>query len=156
MHGEFTRSNISLRDLARKNNVRYSYLAQISSKEKWFEQRDTIQSQAREAVAEEIVKQTDDQNSKLSKIVCKTGEQHMKRSLQTGDKLYTLFQAAVTAMSQGNMKEMRVAIDAWVTLDNQMRKIHNIEDNSEKPLVNINVLAALPPKGEMKRVAVDV
>ena len=80
----------------------------------------------------------------------------MKRSLQTGDKLYTLFQAAVTAMSQGNMKEMRVAIDAWVTLDNQMRKIHNIEDNSEKPLVNINVLAALPPKGEMKRVAVDV
>ena len=54
LHGEFTRSNISLRDLARKNNVRYSYLAQISSKEKWFEQRDTIQSQAREAVAEEI------------------------------------------------------------------------------------------------------
>jgi len=43
-----------------------------------------------------------------------------------------------------------------VTLDNQMRKIHNIEDNSEKPLVNINVLAALPPKSEMKRASVDV
>ena len=156
LHGEFTRSNISLRDLAKKHDVRYSYLAQISSKEKWFEQRDTIQSQAREAVAEEIAKQADDQNSQLSKIVCKDGEQHMKRSLQTGDKLYTLFQAAVTAMTQGNMREMRAAIDAWVTLDNQMRKIHNIEDNSEKPLVNINVLAALPPKSEMKRASVDV
>lgn len=156
LHGEFTRSNISLRDLAKKHDVRYSYLAQVSSKEKWFEQRDAIQSQAREAVAEEIAKQADDQNSQLSKIVCKDGEQHMKRSLQTGDKLYTLFQAAVTAMTQGNMREMRSAIDAWVTLDNQMRKIHNIEDKSEKPLVNISVLAALPPKSEMKRASVDV
>ena len=156
LHGEFTRSNISLRDLAKKHDVRYSYLAQVSSKEKWFEQRDAIQSQAREAVAEEIAKQADDQNSQLSKIVCKDGEQHMKRSLQTGDKLYTLFQAAVTAMTQGNMREMRAAIDAWVTLDNQMRKIHNIEDKSEKPLVNISVLAALPPKSEMKRASVDV
>ena len=156
LHGEFTRSNISLRDLAKKHDVRYSYLAQVSSKEKWFEQRDAIQSQAREAVAEEIAKQADDQNSQLSKIVCKDGEQHMKRSLQTGDKLYTLFQAAVTAMTQGNMREMRSAIDAWVTLDNQMRKIHNIEDKSEKPLVNISVLAALPPKREMQRASVDV
>ena len=156
LHGEFTRSNISLRDLAKKHDVRYSYLAQVSSKEKWFEQRDAIQSQAREAVAEEIAKQADDQNSQLSKIVCKDGEQHMKRSLQTGEKLYTLFQAAVTAMTQGNMREMRAAIDAWVTLDNQMRKIHNIEDKSEKPLVNISVLAALPPKSEMKRASVDV
>ena len=151
LHSEFTRSNISLRDLAKKHDVRYSYLAQKSSKEKWFEQRDAVQAQAREAVAEELVRQAEDQNSQLSKIVCKDGEQHMKRSVQTGDKLYTLFQAAVQAMTQGNMREMRSAIDAWVTLDNQMRKIHNIEDKSEKPLVNINVMAALTPKSELKK-----
>ena len=154
LHSEFTRSNISLRDLAKKHDVRYSYLAQKSSKEKWFEQRDAVQAQAREAVAEELVRQAEDQNSQLSKIVCKEGEQHMKRSVQTGDKLYTLFQAAVQAMTQGNMREMRSAIDAWVTLDNQMRKIHNIEDKSEKPLVNINVMAALPPKSELKKAEV--
>ena len=105
-------------------------------------------------MAEELAKQADDQNSQLAKIVCKDGEQHMARSMQTGDKLYTLFQAAVQAMTQGNMREMRSAIDAWVTLDNQMRKIHNIEDKAEKPLVNINVMAALPPKSELKKAEV--
>jgi len=157
LHGEFTRSSISLRDLAKKHKVSYPYLAQKSSKENWFEQRETINAQAREAVAEEIAKQADDQNSQLAKIVCKDGEQHMARSMQTGDKLYTLFQAAVQAMTQGNMREMRSAIDAWVTLDNQMRKIHNIEDKAEKPLININVMAALPPKSELKKAeSVDV
>lgn len=150
LHEEFTRSSISLRDLARKHDVRYSYLAQKSSTEKWFEGRDLIQRQAREAVAEELVKQADDQNSKIAQIVCKDGEAQMKRSLQTGDKLYVLFQAAVTAMTQGNMREMRQAIDSWVTLDNQMRKIHGIEDKTEKPLVNINVMAALPTRAEME------
>ena len=151
LHSEFTRSNISLRDLAKKHDVRYSYLAQKSSKEKWFEQRDAVQAQAREAVAEELVRQAEDQNSQLSKIVCKDGEQHMKRSVQTGDKLYTLFEAAVTAMTQGNLREMRTAIDAWVVLDNQMRKIHNIDEKADKPLVNINVLGALPSREEMER-----
>tara|TARA_R110002020_G_scaffold10880_3_gene41345 strand:+ start:734 stop:1237 length:504 start_codon:yes stop_codon:yes gene_type:complete len=156
LRDEFVRSNISLRDLSRRYSVSYSYLGQVSSKEKWFEQRDTIQTQAREAVAEEMVRQADDQNSKLAKLVCKDGEAHMKRSLQTGDKLYTLFQAAVTAMSQGNLREMRQAIDAWVVLDNQMRKIHNIDDNTDKPLVNIHVLAALPSREERAAKAVEV
>ena len=150
LHDDFTRSNISLRDLAKQHGVNYGYLAQVSSKENWFEQRDLIQIQAREAVAEELVRRADEQNDQLSKIVCKDGEEHMRRSLQTGDKLYTLFQAAVTAMTQGNLQQMRQAIDSWVTLDNQMRKIHNIEDKKEKPLVNIQVLAALPSRTEME------
>lgn len=152
LHSEFTRSNITLRDLARRHNVNYYYLAQKSSKEGWYEQREVVQKQAREAVHEELAKQVGEQNSALSKIVCKDGEQHLKRSLQVGDRLYGLFQAAVAAMTQGNMREMRSAIDAWVTLDNQMRKIHRIEEKSDKPLVNINVLSALPPKEKMKRV----
>lgn len=153
---EFIKGGVNLRDFARNKGVSYAYLAQKSSKEKWFEQRDTIHREAREAVAEELIKQADDQNSKLSKIVCKDGEAHMNRSLQTGDKLYTLFQAAVTAMTQGNMREMRAAIDSWVTLDNQMRKIHNIEDKTDKPLININVMAALPTRAEMEAKAVAV
>jgi uncharacterized Zn finger protein (UPF0148 family) len=146
IHSEFTRSNVSLRDLAKKHGMSYAYLAKRSSKENWFQQREKTQSEAREAVAAEITKQAEKQNSELSKIVVKTGEEHVKRSMETGDKLYTLFQAAVTAMTQGNLREMRGAIEAWVTLDNQMRKIHKVEEESNRPLININVLSALPSK----------
>ena len=146
IHSEFTRSNVSLRDIAKKHGMSYAYLAKRSSKENWFQQRERVQSEAREVVAAEITKQAEKQNSELSKIVTKTGEEHVKRSLETGDKLYTLFQAAVTAMSQGNLREMRGAIEAWVTLDNQMRKIHKVDEASNKPLININVLSALPSK----------
>ena len=148
IHGDFPRSNISLRDLAKKHGVKYSYLASKSSEQNWFEQRDTIQAQAREAVAQELAARTDEQNDALADITCKDGEAQVKRALQTGDRLYTLFQAAVTAMTQGNIREMRQAIDAWVVLDNQMRKIHGIDDKADKPLVNINVLAALPSREE--------
>ena len=146
LHSEFIRSNISMRDLARRHNMSYAYLAKRSSTESWFEQRDTFQRDAREAVAIEIAKQTDDQNGALAQITCKDGEAHLKRSLQTGDKLYTLFQAAVQAMTQGNLQQMRSAIEAWVKLDDQMRKIHKVDVAHERPLVNINVLSALPRK----------
>jgi hypothetical protein len=156
LHSEFIRSNVSLRDIAKKHGMSYAYLAKKSSKENWFEQRDKFQSEAREAVANEIIKQTDDQNSALSKIVCKTAEQHVKRSQETGDKLYTLFQAAVTAMTQGNIQQMRGAIEAWVSLDNQMRKIHKVDTESNKPLININVLSALPSRRTTAEVVVEV
>ena len=144
IHSEFTRSNVSLRDIAKKYGMSYAYLAKRSSKENWIQQREKIQSEAREAVAAEITKQAEKQNSELSKIVVKTGEQHVKRSMETGDKLYTLFQSAVSAMTQGNLQAMRGAIEAWVKLDDQMRKIHKVEETSNKPLININVMAALP------------
>ena len=144
LHSEFIRSNISMRDLARKYNHSYHYIAQRSSKENWFEQRDTFQREAREAVANEIAKQADNQNEALAKLTCKDGEAHVKRSLQTGDKLYSLFQAAVQAMTQGNVQQMRAAIEAWVKLDDQMRKIHKVDVAGDKPLININVLSALP------------
>jgi len=144
LHSEFIRSNISMRDLARKHSMSYAYLAKKSSKENWFEQRDKFQTEAREAVANEIVRQADEQNGALAKITCKNGEEHIARSLQTGDKLYTLFQAAVTAMTQGNTREMRGLIESWVKLDDQMRKIHKVDVESNRPLININVLSALP------------
>lgn len=144
LHSEFIRSNVSMRDLSKKHGVAYSYLAKKSSKENWFEQREKFQSEAREAVAAEITKQAEKQNSELSKIVCKTAEEHVQRSQETGDKLYILFQSAVQAMTQGNIQQMRGAIEAWVSLDNQMRKIHKVDTEGNKPLINISVLSALP------------
>jgi len=150
IHQDFIRSNISLRDLAKKHGMKYRYLTKISSEQKWFEQRDTYQGEAREAVAVELTKQVEAQNGKLGEISVKTASQQMKRSMQTGDRLYTLFQSAVTAMQQGDLRTMRQAIDAWVTLDSHMRKVHNIDDHEAKPVVNIAVLSAMPdmPKPE--------
>ena len=45
----------------------------------------TLEAQAREAVAEELVRRADEQNDQLSKTVCMDGVEHMRRSLQTGD-----------------------------------------------------------------------
>lgn len=148
IHEDFTTGTCTLKDLAHRHGVKYRTIADKSSKEKWFEQRDSVQRQAQKAVTEEILRRSEEQNAKMDELICKDGEAHMKRSLQTGDRLYTLFQAAVTAMQHGDLKAMRSAVDTWVTLDNQMRKIHNIDDNADKPLVNINVLAALPSREE--------
>ena len=36
-------------------------------------------------------------------------------------------------------------METWRLWDDQMRKNHKIDEVSDKPIVNINVLAALPP-----------
>ena len=126
--------------------MKYSYLSKISSEQKWFQQRDAYQSEAREAVAAELTKQVEEKNEKLGEIAVADAKGQVKRSMQTGDRLYVLFQSAVTAMQQGDLRTMRQAIDAWVTLDSHMRKVHNIDDNASKPVVNIAVLSALPDK----------
>ena len=108
--------------------------------------RDEYQKSAREAVATELAKQVDERNDTLGAIAVKSGEEQLKRSMRTGDRLYTLFQAAVTAMQQGDLRTMRQAIDAWVTLDSHMRKVHRIDDNVDRPIVNISVLSALPDR----------
>jgi hypothetical protein len=141
---DFMQSGCTLKELAKRHSTTYRFVAELSSKEKWFEQRDNLQRDAREAATAALMKEMDSQSEAVAKIATKTAEQQVSRSMQTGDRLYTLFQAAVTAMASGDLKEMRTAIDAWVQLDNQMRKIHRIDDNEDKPLVNISVLAALP------------
>lgn len=141
---DFMQSGCTLKELSKRHSTTYRFVAELSSKEKWFEQRDNIQRDAREAATSALMREIDAQSGTVAKIATKTAEQQVSRSMQTGDRLYTLFQAAVTAMQQGNLKDMRTAIDAWVQLDNQMRKIHRIDDNEERPLVNISVLAALP------------
>ena len=88
----------------------------------------------------------DENNEALGAITVKSAEAQVRRSMQTGDRLYTLFQAAVTAMQQGDLRTMRQAIDAWVTLDTHMRKVHRIDENADKPIVNIAVLSALPDR----------
>lgn len=154
LESEFLRANVSLKDYARRKSISYRYLGNRAAKDNWLLKRDELQRKAREEVRDEIIKRAED-NSETA-LICDTKDKVITRSKAVGDKLYTLFQAAVVAMQQGDMKEMRIAIEAWVRLDDQLRKIHGIEEAKDKPLVNINVLAALPSKDQMKRVAAEV
>ena len=146
IYDEYLRSSITLKELAKRHGIKYGYLTRKSSREKWFLKRDEFQKSAREAVATELAKQVDENNEALGAITVKSAEAQVRRSMQTGDRLYTLFQAAVTAMQQGDLRTMRQAIDAWVTLDTHMRKVHRIDENADKPIVNIAVLSALPDR----------
>ena len=146
VYNEYLRSACTLRELSKRHGIAYSSITRKSSREKWFVKRDEYQKSAREAVATELAKQVDERNDTLGAIAVKSGEEQLKRSMRTGDRLYTLFQAAVTAMQQGDLRTMRQAIDAWVTLDSHMRKVHRIDDNVDRPIVNISVLSALPDR----------
>jgi len=142
---DFMQSGCTLKELAKRHSCTYRFVAELSSKEKWFEQRDSLQREAREAATTAILKEIDNRNGgAVSAAVAKTAEQVLERSKNTGDRLYDLYHGAVFAMREGDLKTMKTAVEAWVTLDNQIRKIHRIDDNEEKPLVNISVMAALP------------
>ena len=145
---EYIRSSVTLKELAKRHGIKYGYLTRKSSREKWCLKRDEYQKNAREAVAAELAKQVEQKNDALGAITVKDAEAQVKRSMQTGDRLYVLFQAAVTAMQQGDLRTMRQAIDAWVALDTHMRKVHRIDDNADKPIVNIAVLSALPDRAD--------
>lgn len=149
LESEFLKANVSLAEFAKRKKISYRYLGNKASKDNWLLKRDELHRKAREEVKAEIIKQAEDNSA--GALVCDSKEAVVTRSKAVGDKLYTLFQAAVVAMEQGDMREMRVAIESWVKLDEQLRKIHGVVDDSDKPLVNINVLAALPSKAEMKR-----
>ena len=153
---EFFASDINLVELARKHSCSANYLNQIAGKEKWYKQREELQAGARrrvtEQIADELVKGADTSRAMEPLDV----QEHLKRSVRTGDQLYLLFESAVPAMKQGDLRTMRQAISAWVELDNQMRKVHGVEGSGEKPLVNINVMAQLPKPSEIEAVDVEV
>ncbi|MDP6180315.1 MAG: hypothetical protein QGG48_10520, partial [Desulfatiglandales bacterium] len=52
----------------------------------------------------------------------------------------------------GDTRQLKEATTAWRDWDNQMRKNHGLSDTeaADKPLVNINVMAALPRMDDMK------
>ena len=69
-----------------------------------------------------------------------------------GEQLHVLLQQALAALEAGDVRQIKTAIDAWAGWDKQMRTNHQIEDKeTQKPLIDINVMAALPRMDDMKR-----
>ena len=76
----------------------------------------------------------------------------VSRSLQVGEQLHVLLQQALAALEAQDVRQLKTTIEAWSTWDKQMRTNHHLEDEkSQKPLVDIRVMAALPSMEEMRR-----
>ncbi len=157
MRAEFLASAVSIREMATKRNVPHSYLAKMASLGRWHEQRAELQSKARAEVAEMVMASAQDRCAAMeSGVSLTTAAKQLERSKATGDKLYMLFQAAVGALEAGDMRLMRQAVDMWVALDDHMRKVHGLDVQRERPLVNIQVMSALPDGSEAMKAVLPV
>ena len=144
MRRDFLSSNVTLRTLAKKHGCSYRYISGLSSQEKWYPQRRELKAQQESAMSEALVERVAERSAELAQLKVATTEQHIQRSLQTGEHLNALLQQGLAALQSQDSRALKATIESWVTLDNQMRKIHKVDTTHEKPLINIAVMAALP------------
>ena len=66
--------------------------------------------------------------------------------------LSVLLRQALAAVEAQDVRQLKTAVEAWSTWDKQMRTNHQIEDKeAQKPLIDINVMAALPSIAGLER-----
>tara|TARA_Y100000588_G_scaffold1874_1_gene2736 strand:+ start:1553 stop:2083 length:531 start_codon:yes stop_codon:yes gene_type:complete len=152
MRREFLNSDITLRELAERHGCSYRYVSGLSSTEKWYPQRRELQRQQEAAATDALVERVAKRSAELAQLKAMTAEEHVGRSLQVGEQLHVLLQQALAAVEAQDVRQLKTAIEAWSTWDKQMRTNHCIEDKeAQKPLIDINVMAALPSPEEMRR-----
>ena len=152
MRREFLTTTTTLRALAQKHGCSYRYVSGLSSTEKWYPKRRELQRQQEVAATDALVERVAERSGQLAKLKALTAEEHVSRSLQVGEQLHVLLQQALAAVEAGDVRQIKTAIDAWAGWDKQMRTNHQIEDKeTQKPLIDINVMAALPRMDDMKR-----
>ena len=99
-----------------------------------------------------LVERVAERSAELAQLKALTAEEHVSRSLQVGEQLHMLLQQALAALEAQDVRQLKTAVECWSTWDKQMRANHCIEDKeSQKPLIDINVMAALPSMEEMRR-----
>ena len=158
MRRDFLSSNVTLRTLAKKHGCSYRYISGLSSQEKWYPQRRELKAQQESAVTEALVERVAQRSAELAELKVATAQEHVARSLQTGERLHALLLEGLTAVEKGDARQIKTVIEAWAVWDKQMRQGYQIEDKQqERPLVDINVMAALPTRAQMEeRAAVEV
>lgn len=148
---QYVTTGLSLRDMEREFGVSHSYCSKLCSEHEWVKARDEFRKQALTAEQEVKIKGLEDEVSELRELVPLDAREHQERVLQAGDKLGTLIERGIVAARSGDWKTLKVATETWKSWDDQMRKNHGIDSAVDKPLVNINVLGALPSREEMER-----
>tara|TARA_B100000029_G_scaffold361688_1_gene354672 strand:- start:1201 stop:1779 length:579 start_codon:yes stop_codon:yes gene_type:complete len=153
IRNEFFATDMNLAELAAKHGLSRAYLNNVAAKEKWYKQRDEMANTARQRLMQEIAKDLVDKNEAGHFEAPLTTDEHLDRSMRTGDQLYLVFEAAVKAAKSFDLPKLKQAVSTWVELDNQHRKIRGIEHSTDKPLVNVNVMAALPKPSDLVKAA---
>ena len=152
MRREFLTTTTTLRALAKKHGCSYRYVSGLSSTEKWYPQRRELQRQQEAAATDALVERVAERSADLAKLKALTAEEHVSRSLQVGEQLHVLLQQSLAALEAQDVRQLKTAVDCWSTWDKQMRANHCIQDTeAQKPLIDINVMAALPSPEEMRR-----
>ena len=152
IRSDFISGQQTLRQLAEQYGCSYSYLASLSSRERWYPQRRELQRQQEAAATDALVERVAERSAELAKLKALTAEEHVSRSLQVGEQLHVLLQQSLAALEAQDVRQLKTAVDCWSTWDKQMRTNHCIEDKEmQKPLIDINVMAALPSPEEMRR-----
>ena len=146
----------SLRAISREYGISYTHISKLSSAEEWGKAKAAYIKQVTEAEQAAEIKRMDDDLQELANAEPLEATEHQKRAIVTGDKLGTLIQTGIQAAKSGDWRNLKVATETWKLWDEQMRKNHGIDEKKDQPLVNINVMAALPPKSELKKAEVDV
>jgi hypothetical protein len=145
----------SLRAISREYGISYTHISKLSSAEEWGKAKAEYIKQVTEAEQSAEIKRMDDDLRELASADPLKADEHQKRAIVTGDKLGTLIQTGIQAARSGDWKNLKLATETWRSWDEQMRKNHGIDEKKDKPLININVMAALPPKSQLKRAEVD-
>lgn len=134
----------TLRGICKEFGPSYSHISNISAREKWGDAKREYQRNALEAEEDAKAEREKEAIAEAEKLPLSTPIQHQERVIQTGDRLGDLIQTGVLAVKSSNWRDLKQVVETWRLWDDQMRKNHRIEEKEDQPLVNINVLAALP------------
>ena len=146
----------SLRAISKEYGISYTHISKLSSSEEWGKAKAAYIQNVTEAERANEIAKMDENLQELANTKPLEAPQHQNRAIVTGDKLGTLIQTGIQAVKSGDWRSLKTATETWKMWDEQMRKNHGIDEKKEKPLINIYVIAALPPKSELKKAeAVD-
>lgn len=140
---------LTLKGISDKYGISYTHVSQTSAKEGWGKSKTEYVIKTAEAEHSAEIKRMDESLMEMKAAEPLGADEHWKRAVQTGDKLGTLIQLGIQATKSGDWRTLKSATETWKVWDEQMRKNHGLEGDNEKPLVNINVLGALPPKSQI-------
>ena len=127
---DFLTSTCTLKELATRHNASYSLVSKHASSQNWTKQRE----EHRKATARDSVE--------MMEPAC-SPQQHIDRSVGTGDQIHQLIREATAAIKAGDIRSLKTLVDAWSSWDSQMRKAHKLDEQSGDPVVNIAVLSSL-------------
>jgi len=143
-------SGMSLRAICKKYGPSYGYLSSVCSQEKWSADKTAFKLRVQNAEQDAQLKELKDNIAVIRETDVAPPDEHVRRSMQAGDKLGELIQCGIDAVRSSDGRGLKTAVETWQTWDNQMRKNHGIDSNEEQPQVSINVMASLPSLKEVK------